>query len=205
MLEVKDQPPGNADSNTWPVITYIQVFVDDSNKGSSASSASVTLRYKSRKPVINGGDYDWLTEFVLQNVDWSTNGFIVQKVNTGFESADPSVTSEHDFYWEAWRVMHGRVFSGLSKTELSLGDQLSFSNYLAPGTRWHRAEAKFLPNYAEPEKWGTIRERAGRLPATRIQPPGWTSIGTTRRAISVKYDTTTSPPTSTVTFLLENF
>lgn len=205
MLEVKDQPRGNEDSNTWPLITFIQVFVDDSNKA-SASGGSVTLRYRSQKPTINGGNYDWPTEFVLQNANVSTNGFIVQKVNIGFESADPSLKSEHDFWWEAWRVMNGRVFSGLSKTQLSAGDAAKSSNTRGlRGKQWHRAEAKFLPNYAEPEKWSTIQNRAGSLPATRAQPPGWASIGTTRRAISVDFDGTITPPTSTVTFLMENY
>jgi hypothetical protein len=198
MLEVQDQTSGN-------VITFIQVFVDDSIKA-SASGGSITLRYKSQKPTVNGGDYDWPTEFVLRNADGSTNGFIVQKVYIGFESADPTVKSEHDHWWEAWRVMNGRVFSGLSKTQLSAGDTANSANTGGlRGTQWHRFEAKFMPNYAEPEKWGKISNRAGPLPATRAQPPGWITLGTTRRSITVDFDGTKTPPTSTVTFLMENF
>jgi len=198
MLEVQDQTSGN-------VITFIQVFVDDSIKA-SASGGSITLRYKSQKATVNGGDYDWPTEFVLRNADGSTNGFIVQKVYIGFESADPTVKSEHDHWWEAWRVMNGRVFSGLSKTQLSAGDTATSSNTGGlRGTQWHRFEAKFVPNYAEPEKWGKISNRAGPLPATRAQPPGWITLGTTRRSITVDFDGTKMPPTSTVTFLMENF
>jgi hypothetical protein len=102
--------------------------------------------------------------------------------------------------------MNGRVFSGLSKTQLSAGDTATSSNTGGlRGTQWHRFEAKFVPNYAEPEKWGKISNRAGPLPATRAQPPGWITLGTTRRSITVDFDGTKMPPTSTVTFLMENF
>jgi len=205
-LDVKVKVPGNEDPNTWPFITAIQVFVDDS-KAASTSGGSVTLRYRSRPPVVNGGDYNWPTEFVLQNADRSTNGFIVQKVMIGFESADSSVPSEHVHYWEAWRVMYGRVFQGLSKTLLSAGDAAkSTGTRGSRGTEWHRFEAKFMPDYTEPEKWSTgVVKEAGPLPATSAQPPGWSSIGTARRAITVDFDNTTTPPTSNVTFLMENY
>ena len=62
-----------------------------------------------------------------------------------------------------------------------------------------------MPNYTDPEKWGTIPEHAGSLPATRVQPPGWISLGATRRAVTVEFDGTKTPVTSTVTFLKENY
>ncbi|MBR0798617.1 hypothetical protein JQ615_24835 [Bradyrhizobium jicamae] len=202
-LDAKRQPSGNYDSNTWPIVTSIQIFVDESGKASD-SSGSVKLRYKSQKPTISGGDYDWPTVFELQGANASTNGFIVQKVVFGFTSTDSGIPSENDFWWEGFRVMHGRVFLGASKTVLLEADN-AHSRSLGRGTRWHRFEAKFLPGYAEPENWFPIANRSGHLPATRVQPSGWTSIGTTRRAISVTFDSTTAPPTSTLDYLMENY
>jgi hypothetical protein len=205
MLEAKDQLAGSQDSNAWPIVANIQAQVVDSGSA-TAPQGSVELRFNSASPTVRGGDYSWPTQFVLKNADASTNGFILQKVMIGFESADPRGKSEHDFWWEAWRVANGRVYSGLSKTMLSLGDTANSSNTGGfKGTQWHRCEAKFMPNYTEPEQWGLIRERAGSLPATRTLPPGWASIGATRRAISVDFDGTVSPPTSSVTFLMENY
>ena len=196
MLEVKDQVPGVNDSNLWPVVTYVQVEVVAPSQ-SPTKGASVTLTHRTLSRVINFGDYDWQVELVLKGADANTNGFIVQKVTISFTGSDGSgPKSESDTYWEAWRVVHGRVFSGLSKTVLSLGDSLSSTNTRGfRGTQSHSAEAQFMPNYTVPEGWATIPERAGKLPATRIVPPGWTSAGAARRSISVDFDSTTITPT----------
>ena len=142
------------------------------------------------------GDYDWRVEFILKNASESTNGFIVQKVNFGSDTTtcDGKPTNDSAIWWEAWQVRNGKIFSGTSDVRLSLGDQFTSSNTRGTkGTIWHRSETKFMPGYQEPLKWGRFK-MAGSLPATTIQPPGWSWVGTLQRSIQVVYDSCRNPP-----------
>jgi len=202
MLEAK-QKGSNPDPNTWSVVTYIQVEVVAGP--AKASAGTVTASYQSQPPSINGGDYRWQTQFILKNATGDTNGFIVQKVTITFDDATQGKTTRVT-YWEAWRVMHGRVFSGNSKTRLSLGDEFTSSGKAgSKGVHMHQGELKFFADLTDPEQWstGSVKE-AGSLPAVTVEPGFWKNGPAKKRQIKVEFDGTVSPPTSNPS-VMDNF
>jgi len=203
MLEAK-QKGSNPDPNSWQVITYIQVEVVAAAK--KPSGGAVTVGYQSEPATANGGDYQWKTKFLLQNATGNTSGFVVQKVTITFTDTSGQGKSTKVIYWEAWRVMHGRLFSGKSKTLLTAGDVFgSTGSRGSKGVQMHQGELKFFDGITDPEQWSTTTvKEAGSLPAVLAEPAFWKNGSAKQRYIRVEFDGTVTPVTSTVSSM-DNF
>lgn len=193
-LSAHGKPAKGAREENGRQLTYIQIHVVKGDSG--AATGDVALSFRTTSLTRSFGDYDWRVEFSLKNASEATSGFIVQKVNFGSDTTycDGRPTNDSAIWWEAWQVRNGKIFSGTSASRLSLGDQFTSSNTgRTKGKIWHRSETKFMPGYQEPLIWGKFR-MAGPLPATTIQPPGWSWVGTLQRWIQVEYDSCRNPP-----------
>lgn len=154
----------------------------------ASAGGGVTLSYTKSAPVQGRcGDFDWQIRWVLQGATSATNGFIVQKVKRETLTQHCDNTSDHtfDLYWEAWQVKAGKVLAGMSETDESKGDLFAWSGTMgSKGTTYIAGSAKFMENFAEPFKWGRIKE-SGTLRGTLQQPAGWSEAGSKYRYIGV--------------------
>jgi hypothetical protein len=111
----------------------------------------------------------------------------VQKVRTVSlaQTCDDKSDDVFDIWWEAWRVKDGKILAGTSEDQESRGDVFQWSNTNgSKGTTYVAGAAKFMENYAEPYKWGRVKQ-AGTLRATLQQPAGWSEAGSKYRYVGV--------------------
>ena len=188
IIHAGDPDSPNPDS---PDSSPQEIPADAADAGAPSLPVELTYSTVSRQKGVCG-DFDWVVNWILKNVKPTTQGFIVQKVTSDMFTQDcaddQKFDSQFDFWWEAWQVRNGQIFSGTS-TKPSLGDEFRISNTLGGrGSTLMSGEAKFMEGYGEPLNWGTYKP-AGPLKATTTEPPGWSNTGNKRRVIAIQsYD-----------------
>lgn len=138
------------------------------------------------------GGFNQEVEWTLNGADDKTNGYIVQKVTMN-QSMKYCTGQDNPFltlvYWEAWKVIEGRPagFFGWLGVASFYDTFFSLPSSGSRGIKTTEGHAKFIPNYTEPDNWGSISE-AGALPATMTKPYSWSDSGTIHRVISSQFD-----------------
>jgi hypothetical protein len=139
------------------------------------------------------GGFNQSVEWILNGVDDKTNGYIVQKVTMN-QSKKQCTGQDNPFptsvYWEAWKVIEGRPEGFLGWAGLATSFYDTFFSLPSSGQRGIKTtegHAKFMPNYTEPDTWGSISE-AGDLPATKTKPANWSDNGTIHRVVTSQFD-----------------
>ena len=195
-LEARGKPTPGAPPNSGPVQASLAIQVIAAKPSAITDPSLAVLSYRTKSLTRSFGDFEWQIEWVFKDASPKTNGYIVKQVTflSDTTTCDGKSTNDSDTWYEAWRVRHGRVFSGNSTTVLSLGDGFRSVNTTgSKGTITMSGVAKFIQDYKEAEGWGTISNRAGSLPATRIHPPKFSPFALVKRTIKVEYDSCRNP------------
>ncbi len=183
-IHTKEEIPG-ADAVAAQVTDNLLATRSGPRTGPSESFSYATI-----KPLTNlgCGGFDWKVQWQVENQRQGKLGFVVQKVeyhwqktpcNQGFTSAPETNT-----YWEAWPAINDEVYQDLGREKGHTSDRF----YTKPepghyGINAVQGNAKFIPEYQEPKKWGASAWEAGNLLSTYSEPSGWSDDGTIVRHV----------------------
>ena len=148
---------------------------------------------------------------VMWNIpDRRANGYVIQHVRfmgNVTNCAGNPVTSNNgsppNDYYEAWRVVNGRVRCGNLTVACASSDD-TFTTINEPsgtrGTVTVRGRASFFPDYRLSSTWVTTTGHpAGALPHRNTRPPEWSESEAKTHQMRIQYDSCATPNTSSVT------
>jgi hypothetical protein len=135
------------------------------------------------------GGYTWATQWSVDNATNATNGFVVQKLIFDLQRQICAGGTDNfaKTYWEAWEVRSGQVYIGTSANRHNADTFHVAGTPDEKGVNIEEGYAKYIDGYTAPTSWGNVPE-AGDLPATTVEPAGWSNDGTYHRKIKTEFD-----------------